>query len=192
MRYLLYCLLVMVSFVACQNHDYAPKPRSYFRINLPKKVYTTYNGGCPFTFQYPTYARVVPDTERITHPCWLNVQFPEFKGTLHLSYETISKKVSFDTLVEHSHAFAFKHTIKATSIEEMKLQYPEKKVYGVYYLIDGNAASSAQFFLTDSTRHFMRASLYFNNKPQLDSIQPVLNFVKKDIDVMIKSFKWKQ
>jgi gliding motility-associated lipoprotein GldD len=191
MKNLLVIIAIALVISACGNRDYSPKPRGYFRIEFPAKEYVDYTGGCPFTFQYPKYASVVPDTERITGPCWLNVRLPQFKGTLHLSYYTLSSKVSFDTLVEHSHEFAFKHTVKASSIEEVKLLYPEKKVYGIYYVIDGNAASSAQFFLTDSTKHFLRASLYFNSKPQLDSIQPVLNFIKKDMDVMIKSFKWK-
>jgi len=49
-----------------------------------------------------------------------------------------------------------------------------------------------QFYLTDSTKNYLRAALYFNTQPRLDSIQPVLNFIKKDIDVMIGSFKWKK
>lgn len=192
MRKLLAILSIMLVLSACGNHDYSPKPRGYFRIEFPEKAYQDYSGGCPFTFQYPKYATIVPDTERITHPCWLNMRFPQFNGTLHLSYETLSKNVLLDSLIEHSHEFAFKHTVKASSIDEVKLFYPERKVYGVYYMIDGNAASSAQFFLTDSTKHFLRAALYFRTEPRLDSIQPVLNFVKKDMDVMIKSFKWKQ
>jgi gliding motility-associated lipoprotein GldD len=192
MRNLACVVLMVLLFAACQNRDYSPKPRGYFRIEFPQKNYQEYTGGCPFTFEYPTYAHVVPDTERITKPCWLNMQFPQFKGTLHISYEDIPSKAIFDSLIEQSHVFAFKHTIKASSIDEMKLYYPEKKVYGVYYTIDGNAASSAQFFLTDTTKHFFRAALYFRTEPRLDSIQPVLTFIKKDMDVMIKSFKWKR
>ncbi|HEY1061271.1 MAG TPA: gliding motility lipoprotein GldD, partial [Daejeonella sp.] len=64
-------------------------------------------------------------------------------------------------------------------------------VYGIYYSIDGNTASSVQFFLTDSTKNYLRGALYFNEQPRLDSIQPVLDFVKKDIDQMIKTFKWR-
>jgi gliding motility-associated lipoprotein GldD len=191
MKNLARVVFIALLFAACQNHDYSPKPRGYFRIEFPAKAYQEYDGGCPFTFQYPKYAKVVPDSERNAKPCWLNVQFPQFKGTLHLSYENIRSRSMYDTLVENTHTFAFKHTVKASSIEEMKLLYPEKKVYGIYYMIDGNAASSAQFFLTDSTKHFLRAALYFRTEPRIDSIQPVLNFVKKDMDVMIKSFKWK-
>jgi gliding motility-associated lipoprotein GldD len=94
-------------------------------------------------------------------------------------------------LTEDARSFAFKHTVKATSIDQGIIYNPDRKIYGIYYTIDGNAASSVQFFLTDSTRNYIRGALYFNTEPRLDSIQPVLDFVKKDVNVMIKSFKWK-
>ena len=128
---------------------------------------------------------------RGSKPCWLNIRFPQFNSTLHLSYENITSKKVFNELVEDAHLYAFKHTIKASAINEANIAYTNRKVYGLYYTIDGNAASNAQFFLTDSTRLYLRAALYFNNEPRLDSIQPVLAFIKKDMDLMIKTLKWK-
>ena len=187
--YLLICL-ILVAFSACDS-DYSPKPRGYFRIELPAKAYTTYNSSCPYTFDYPVYAKVVPDSARDAKPCWIDVIYPAFNGRVHLSYQAISSKKVFNELIEDARAFAFKHTVKATAIDEGTISYPDHKVYGTYYSIDGNTASSIQFFLTDSTKNYLRAALYFNEEPRLDSIQPVLDFVKKDIDVMIRSFKWK-
>jgi gliding motility-associated lipoprotein GldD len=188
-----YWFLLLLLLAACgsSNTDYSPKPRGYFRIELPKKGYQTYEGGCPFVFDYPKYAVIEQDKTKGAKPCWLNIQYPQFNGTLHLSYEDILSKKEFNTLLEDAHTFAFKNTIKASSIDEGRIAYPERKIYGIYYTIEGNAASSAQFFLTDSTKHYLRAALYFNSEPRLDSIKPVLNFVKKDMDVMIRSFKWK-
>ena len=176
---------------ACGERDYSPKPRGYFRIDLPVKAYQPYTGGCPFTFEYPKYAKVEIDSMRGSKPCWLNIQFPQFQGTLHLSYEDISSVKQFNELVEDAHLFASKHTVKASSIDEGRLTFPERKVYGLYYTIDGNTASNAQFFLTDSTRHWIRGALYFRTEPRLDSIQPVLTFVKKDMEVLIRTLKWK-
>ncbi len=187
----LICGLITL-FASCRNHDYSPKPRGYFRITFPTKAYQEYTGGCPFVFEYPKYAIIEPDQMRGSKPCWLNVRFPQFNGTLHLSYERITSKKMFNTLIEDAHTFAFKHTVKASSIDEGAISYPDRKLYGIYYTIDGNAASSAQFFLTDSTHHYLRGALYFGTEPRLDSIQPVLNFIKKDMDVMIKSFRWKK
>jgi len=184
--------LAMLLFAACGgNHDYSPKPRGFFRIPFPKKEYQEYNEGCPFTFNYPKYANIEPDKNKNAQPCWLNMQFKQFNGTLHLTYDNIKSKKEFDALVEDAHKFVFNHTAKASGIDQGTIYYPDRKVYGIYYTLDGNTASSVQFFLTDSTKHYLRAALYFNEQPRLDSIQPVLNFVKKDVDVMIKSFKWK-
>ncbi len=183
-------LLICLLAGACQN-EYSPKPRGFFKIDLPEKKYQVYQGDCPFTFDYPVYASVVADNARDAKPCWKDITFPSFNGRIHLSYQSVQSAAEFNQLVEDSHKFVFKHTVKATAIDESVINIPGKKVYGIYYTIDGNAASPVQFFLTDSSSNYLRGALYFNEKPNPDSIQPVLDFVKKDIDVMIRSFKWK-
>ena len=185
-------LAAIACLAACNgNHDYSPKPRGYFRIMFPKKQYQMYNEACPFTFAYPTYAKIEPDTNRDAKPCWLNMRFPQFAGTLHLSYEHINSKKEFDELIEDAHKLTFEHTVKATSIDQGVIAYPDRTVYGIYFSVDGNAASSVQFYLTDSTKNYIRGALYFYTEPRLDSIQPVLTFVKQDVNLMIKSFRWK-
>ena len=190
-KLILFIAAALILTACGNNHDYSPKPRGYYRIVFPEKAYQPYTSGAPFTFDYPKYAVIEPDRKPDAKPYWLNMQFPQFNGTLHLSYEQITSKKKFDELIEDAHKLSFKHTVKATGIDEGVIRYPEKKVYGIYYSIDGNAASSVQFYLTDSTKNYIRGALYFQSEPKLDSIQPVLNFVKKDVDVMIKSFRWK-
>ncbi|RYZ98656.1 MAG: gliding motility lipoprotein GldD [Sphingobacteriaceae bacterium] len=192
MRTAAFLLFALLFLAACGNQDYSPKPRGYFRIAFPERGYRAYTDACPFTFQYPVYANMEADKNANAKPCWINMEFPQFNGTLHLSYEPITSKQRFDELVEAAHKFAFKHTVKATSIDEAYISYPDRKVYGLYYTIDGNAAaSSVQFFVTDSVNHYLRGALYFNSEPRIDSIQPVLDFVKQDVDKMIKTLEWK-
>lgn len=190
-----YCFLFLWVYVlacaACSNNSYTPKPRGYFKIDFPAKAYQLYNKDCPFSFEYPTYANLLADSSTDTQPCWYNLTFPQFNGRLHLTYYDVSSKKEYENLVEDARTFAFKHTVKANAIDQKIINYPEKKVYGVYYAIEGNTASSVQFFLTDSLKHYFRAALYFNERPQYDSIQPVVNFIKKDLDHMIGTFKWK-
>jgi gliding motility-associated lipoprotein GldD len=186
-----YCAVLMAFLAACSSSTPTPKPRGYFNIGFPLKKYQTYTGDCPFTFDYPVYAKMVPDSDKNAQPCWNNLVFPQFNGRLHLTYHQIHSRQEFNKLVEYARELAFKHTIKANAIDQKLVNFPDKKVYGIYYAIDGNAASSVQFFLTDSAKNYFRGALYFNERPQYDSIQPVVNFIKKDIDVMINSFKWK-
>ena len=191
-KYLPVCLFaVLLAFSACNNNNYAPKPRGYFHIDFPKKAYQHYDGGCAFSFDYPVYAKLNPDSSKGTQPCWNNLSFPQFNARLHLTYYDVSSKKEYEALVEDARTFAFKHTVKANAIDQKLINYPEKKVYGIYYAIEGNTASSVQFFLTDSVKHYFRGALYFNERPQYDSIQPVVTFIKKDIDRMINTFKWK-
>ncbi len=201
MKKIVWFIPVLLLFAACSgNHDYSPKPRGYYRIIFPEKAYQQFNGPYPFTFIYPKYAVIEKDThiapqkkdkKLVNMQYLLNMQFPQFNGTLHLSYESITSKKVFDELAEDARTFAFKHTVKATSIDQGIIHNADRKIYGIYYTIDGNAASSIQFYITDSVKNYMRGALYFNTTPQMDSIQPVLKFVKKDVDTMIKTFRWK-
>ncbi len=197
MRVAAFILAAVLFLSACSGGgDYSPKPRGYFRVELPKKEYRPYQSAYPFTFEYPVYAQIEQDStparttlQKMQYK--LNMQFKQFNGTLHLSYQPITSKQIFNELIEDAHKLAFKHTVKATGIDEGRIIFPDRKVYGLYYTIDGNAASAVQFFVTDSTHHYLRGALYFNESPQFDSIQPVLNFVKKDVDVLIKTLRWK-
>lgn len=176
---------------ACSGNDYSPKPRGYFRIVFPEKSYRHFDRGCAFAFDYPVYAEMQPDRSSDTRPCWYNLNFERFNGRLHLTYYDVYSQKEYESLVEDARTFAFKHTVKANAIDQKLISYPDRKVYGIYYAIEGNTASSVQFFLTDSVRHYFRGALYFNERPQYDSIQPVVSFIKKDIDRMIETFKWK-
>jgi len=187
----LFTALLLLCMASCQNNDYSPKPRGYFRIVYPAKKYQEFNASAPFSFEYPVYAKMETDKGKNAEKYWYNLHFTQFNGFLHLTYYDVSNKAEYDEMVEDARKLAFKHTIKASAIDQKLINYPGRKVYGIYYAIEGNTASSVQFFLTDSTKHYFRGALYFNERPQYDSIEPVVKFIKTDIDRMISTFKWK-
>lgn len=182
--------LVMIILASACNKNYTPRPPGYFRITLPEKAYQRYNSTCPYSFDYPVYAQVHPDSSEGAEPCWANVDFPEFKGHIHLSYKPVQNNNVYQYM-EDARTLAYKHTVMADAINEQVFVNHENNVYGILYDIQGNAASSLQFSLTDSSRHFVRGALYFDVVPNKDSIKPVLEFVQKDIIRMIESFEWK-
>ena len=183
--------LIFISvIVASCNSDYTPKPRGYYRIDLPEKSYINYKSDCGFSFDVPTYADVVKDSSTDAQDCWRNVVYKGLNGRLHLSYYQITSAKMFGQLIEDSRRLVFKHTVKADGINESRIDNIKTGVHGLYYDIEGNAASSIQFFLTDSNKHFLRGALYFYAPPQADSIQPVLNFVRKDVERMLETFQW--
>ena len=70
------------------------------------------------------------------------------------------------------------------------IYFPDKKVYGIWFPLEGSVASPYQFFVTDSVEHYMRGSLYFNTSPNPDSMAPVIEFVKEDLEKMLETFEW--
>lgn len=183
-------LLFLVLLASCMN-DTSPIPRrkGYFRIALPEKTYTRYNDECPFTFEYPTYAKVLPDNDPTAEPCWLNIAFPSLRAKIYLSYKPVNGNLP--QLIEECRAFAVKHEVKATAINEKDWTNRQDRVYGLIYDIEGDAASNMQFYLTDSTTSLVRGALYFYSVPNKDSLAPVLKYIKQDIYHLVETFKWK-
>ena len=189
-RYLIviFFSVFLFTFLSCKK-NYTPKPRGYFRIDLPEKEYQKYETNCPYSFNYPIYATINPDIRNENERCWINIDFNSIGGRLHISYKDVNDNLS--QILEDSRKLAYKHSIKADAIHEQVFIKPERKVYGILYEIEGNAASSVQFFLTDSTKHYLRGALYFNAEPNKDSLAPIIKFIKDDIIVLIESFEWK-
>lgn len=182
--------IALLVFASCGEEEvFVPKPKGYFRIDFPEKSYTRFDTTCPFAFDYPTYAQILPDRDQGAEPCWFNIDFPRFRASIHLSYKPVNNNI--DKFLEDSRSLAAKHTIKASNIEEQPVIRDSSNVYGLIYEIEGNAASSLQFYLTDSTQHFVRGALYFNARPNKDSLGVVVDFIREDIHRMIQSLEWK-
>ncbi|SFT01096.1 gliding motility lipoprotein GldD [Sphingobacterium wenxiniae] len=192
-KHLFFFFGILVSLASCGNQasDAMPKPRGFFRLYFPEKTYQPIEQGCPFSFEMPTYAVWAPDLSEKAKPCWKNLDFPNFNARLHISYFNITPEASFAELTEDARTFAFKHTAKATAIDQVVIHHTETDVHGILYEIRGNSASNVQFFVSDSTKHYLRGALYFNEKPHLDSIKPILDFIRADIDHLINTFSWK-
>ena len=187
---LIVCLLIW----SCKE-QYTPKPEGYPRIKLPEKTYHVYdNPSCPFTFEIPTYSKIVRDSvffgEAVKNPCWLNLEIDQLNSALHLSYKHLSNRNQLVKVLEDVHQLTFKHAIRADFIEEKHIQ-KDNSVSGMWYDVGGDAASSVQFFLTDSAQHFIRGALYFNAPSNSDSLAPAIDFLKTDIDHLINTFDWK-
>ncbi|HPS12275.1 MAG TPA: gliding motility lipoprotein GldD [Prolixibacteraceae bacterium] len=180
-------MLLILLLCGCK-HDYAPKPRGYFRIDFPEKNYLLFQNTFPYRFEYPVYAQVVPDKEQNAEPFWIDINIPGNKAKFHLSYKPV--KGNLVKLIEDSRELAYKHTIKAMSINEETFINSQAGVYGTIYYIKGNAASPMQFYMTDSTSHFLRGSFYISEVPNYDSLMPVIQFLETDMIHLIKTLNW--
>jgi gliding motility-associated lipoprotein GldD len=195
-RYSALILLMMALFAAC-NSDYSTgKKKGYFKIDFPEKKYQLFDRpGYPYTFEYPVYANVVKDStffEDRAGDWWVNIDIPRFAGRIHVSYKPVNAQNNFDSLVRDGFKMAYKqHVNMATGINDSLMRTPNG-VEGIYFSLGGNTATANQFFLTDSTRHFLRGALYFDAAPNADSLGIVNDFLKKDLLHLINTLRWKE
>ena len=209
----LYIPLVACFLMEACNSPYVSKKRGYFAIELPKHAYKSFDiEQFPFSFEFPVYAQIAKDSTYFDaspeNPYWINVDFPQFHSKIFLSYKAIGGKAIykikqangsykdslainiFDKLVNDAYTLTNKNNVVSNSISE-KLFHTDNGVGGVFFKVGGNAATAKQFFLTDTTRHFLRGALYFEVAPNVDSLKPIQDFLQVDIDHMIQTFKWK-
>ncbi|GEP93117.1 gliding motility-associated lipoprotein GldD [Chitinophaga terrae (ex Kim and Jung 2007)] len=187
-------VLLLLALVACDNVP-TPKPRGYFKIRFPERKYKKFDmPDYPYTFEYPEYANIVKDTsffgEAPENPYWINVDFPSLNGKIYMSYKIIGGKNTFSKLVDDAFKMTYKHTYKASYIDENAI-HTNNNVMGTFYEVGGNAASSKQFFATDSTRHFLRGALYFDATPNADSLAPVSKFLEEDMWHLVETLQWR-
>ena len=94
-------------------------------------------------------------------------------------------------MVNDGFKMAYKqHTDVSTGINDSVMRTPTG-IEGIYFSLLGNTATANQFFLTDSTKHFLRGALYFNTSPNEDSLGIVNDFLKKDLLHLINTLRWK-
>ncbi len=206
-------LMCLAFLMAACNSNYTQKPRGYYKIDFPAHQYQLFDKpGYPYRFEYPVYASVVQDSsffeDQPENPYWINIDFPRFNGKIYISYIEIGGKSrfkiknakgeyvdsiavnTFDNLIKSSYSLTYKHSYKASSIDDSLFTTP-KKVEGVFFKIGGNAATANQFLVTDSVKHFLRGALYFDATPNSDSLNIVNNFLQEDMKHLINSFSWK-
>ncbi len=189
-------LLPLLIFGACQQPELGtPKPRMYPKVDYPVRSKVQFDEAyCKLKFEYPNYFSVEQDQyffdSKPIDPCWFDLVSKQLNSQLHCSYIPVNNRKHFDQLVNDAFKMTSKHNQKANYRREQLIKNPEENVHGILFEHDGPVASPLQFFVTDSTKHFFRASLYFKSQVNPDSIAPVYDFVKTDILEIIESFKW--
>ena len=191
-------LLIIFSFLCIMTgcRDIAvPKPKGYFRIDLPAREYTVFHdtvlsdGYLPIRFEYPRYGQISFEADEYSEPGWFNIDFPSYKAKIYLTYRDINNDL--DDLMEQTYKMNVKnHISKADAIKEKMFIDPDNRVYGILYDLKGNTATAVQFFVTDSVKHFFRGSLYFLAEPNPDSLAPLNEFFREDIIHLIETLKW--
>lgn len=208
---------VMLLFISCSlffacNSTYTSKKKGYYKVDFPERKYVTFHQeGYPYTFEYPVYAQVIKDSTYFDasaeNPYWINLDFPQFGGRIFLSYKIIGGKSvfkirqangsykdssginAFDNMVNDAFNLTNKNQAVTSVIKDSLMRTPNG-LTGIFFKVGGNAATAKQFFLSDTTKNFIRGALYFDVTPNADSLRPVQDFLQTDIEHMINTFKW--
>ena len=182
-------ICVLITCVAC-SHVSTPRPYGYYRIATPDTAYVDFDNSqisnYPYSFALSKNAQV---QERTDEPYWINIYYPSLDATIHCSYKPVRNNLR--ELTNDALEFVYRNASFANAIPEREYAHADAKVYGVLFDLEGNTASSCQFFVTDSTRHFFRASVYCNCPPNADSLAPVYEYLRKDVVKMVETFRWK-
>ncbi|QCX53876.1 gliding motility lipoprotein GldD [Elizabethkingia sp. JS20170427COW] len=177
-------IFLLVILVSC-GQETQPKPYGELRLEYPKPHYKLFNSNSPFTFEYSDYAEITPAKKKD----WYNLSYKKMKANVFITYFPIHN--DFNLHLKEAEKMVYEHTIKASAIDTQSFSYPNHNVFGNFYQLQGQTASNIQFFVTDSTKHFVTANLYFNSRPKPDSLAPAIAYIKKDLEHMISTFKWK-
>ncbi len=178
-------IFTFLALTACSSTPPDPKPFGHMRIHLPARAYSVFADDYPYSFEFPAYGEIKKHEND-----WSTVQLKPFRADIHLTYKPLNNDLH--KYLEESRELVYSHTIKANGIRERVYGNPNTHVYGVLYDISGNAASQLQFFLTDSTDHFLRGALYFWAAPNYDSIRPVLEYLRDDVIHLIETTQWNE
>ena len=174
-------LVAMISVASCKEEVF-PKPKAMLRLDFPKTTYERLSTA-KYSFDKNNFGRVKSQNKNS-----VTIDYPRIKGSIYLTYKDVGDNLN--KLLIDSQKLSYEHAGKADNIIEQPFINPEKKVYGMFYEVTGNAASQAQFYVTDSISHFVTGSLYFYAKPNYDSIYPAANYLEKDIRRIMESMEW--
>ena len=190
------CLLLLTGLVlGCgEERPSVPRPHAYPRVEYPERNMVVFSSeDCPFTFTYPDYFSLETVGsffgETPAHPCWFDLQAPGFDASIHCSYYEVGNTKPYDELVKDAFTIANRINQRSNFMDEVRVANP-RGVSGVALEFTGPAASPMHFYLSDTTTHFFRGSLYFNSRIVPDSLAPIAEFIKVDIADIINSFEW--
>lgn len=155
------------------------------RLEYPQAAYDSIKTPCPFVFLKNEQAQIQERPD-----CGMNIHYPMMNATIYLTYQRVTPK-NLDSLLYDAQKLTFDHTIKANEIPEQLFVNPDNKVYGMFYKINGNAATQSQFYVTDSVNHFVTGSVYFEAKPNFDSIYPAVVYLRNDMRTLMETMAWK-
>ena len=184
MKFRILLVFLFPTFLTSCNDEVLPKPKAFLRLDYPIVIYQKALSDCPYTIEISQQSNI-----EFKNNCWAKIHYPSMNATVHLTYREIDNDLDF--VLKEVEKLTFEHTVKADAINAQPFENRQNKVFGKLINIEGNVASNIQFHVTDSVKNVLYGTLYFNVKPNYDSILPAINYIEKDIKNLMESIIWK-
>jgi gliding motility-associated lipoprotein GldD len=176
----------LLLLAACRP-DPVPKPKGYFRIDLGEREYQKWDGAGAFSSEIAANANMELRLEEGGQR-WYDLVYARHRARVHLTHRFVEGRLW--ELIEDAHTFKAKHEQKAARIKSHRINRAEAQVHGTLFYVDGDVASPLVFYLTDSTRHFLYGALYFDARPNGDSLAPVTERIREDVRHFAEHLHW--
>jgi gliding motility-associated lipoprotein GldD len=177
-------------FFACGEEIFVPKPPTHLSVDLPSPVYQKFSDSTNFSFEMSKlWSKRVNYREKDSLIIYLG---KDIDGDLHFQYLKIDTANPLSFHINKTFDKIDFHKVRARQLKDTNFVFKNKKVYGAFFEFVGNSATNFQFYLTDSTNHFIRSELLIRRKPNYDSLQPTLNYIKTDLIHLINTFEWEK
>lgn len=185
-------LMAMALLSSCGSGDFVPKPKGLNYIDLPEHTYQVLDDPRhPYVFEYSKHAIASDDTAGLVGEHWKKLYYPDFDAGVDITYKSLEgKEGMLEELVDESYRLTYKHAVKASGIEPYEVVTASGNPATVFKL-QGSVPSVYQVITYDSTKHFLRAALYFPTATKNDSLAPVAQFIVEDIDHLVNTLKWR-
>ena len=110
-------LTAVLLLASCHLRDNVlPKPRGYFRIDLPDTGYVVLDSLERYRFEYPQYAVITNDPYSPQEKNWINVEMPVFKASIHITHKNIEGNLG--QYLDDVHTMVTKHLQKANGMRD--------------------------------------------------------------------------
>lgn len=183
-------IIILFSIVSCGDSELIPKPPTYLRLELPDHEYDVVVDDCPYAMYLPEMYKATNAINNNVSTCNKDIDLGPLNGVIHFSYIEMTNPLS--EYVNFVNDKVDEHKIMATGIRDKQIIRKEDSVFCTFFELQGNVASPFQFYLTDSTSRFVSGVVYFNSRPNYDSLKPTLDYLKVDLNHLINTFTWKQ
>ena len=186
-----YIFVIFIVLFGCENY-FLPKQSAYLRLDYPKPEYKLIDDkDFPFFFEANTRLSEISDIDINLRSIDFIINYNQLNAQINFQYKNVNSNEKLNAYILDLKMTIETHSTMANSVKIKDYSLKEKNIFGRIFDLSGDVASPYQFYLTDSTNNIISGLVYFNIKPNYDSILPAINYIENDIIHLIESFNWK-